>query len=249
MGKGKGIRGLFGLFGKTDDVAALTKNLDNATRSLNQLGDLSKVDDLGDAGKYLNKLDDGKVYPKPGYKIKTPNGKTITASNTKGVVWEPGMKLVNISSKSQKITDAQKAINATNQLNKAKTIWQPNALRNLKLTGMISGMAVIGYGAYQMISIIGTFSEAVETSINNFFGVDAKNTCLDKGLVEGTQEYLNCVETIEEEGAKNMLYTGLAITGIAIVTIGAFAFKGKDSKGEKVEIELKQPSEASASGA
>lgn len=231
-----------------DDLAALTKNLDNATKSLNQLGDLSKVDDLGDAGKYLNKLDDGKVYPKPGYKIETPGSGTITASQKTGVVWEPGMRLVPTASKAQKLTDAQKAINATNQLNKAKTIWQPNALRNLKLTGMLSGMAVIGYGAFQVISVIGTFSDALETRINNFFGVDAKNTCLDKGLVEGTQEYLDCIEDVEEEGAKNMLYTGIAVVGIAIVGVISLTGK-KDSKGEKVEIEIKQPSEASATGA
>ena len=106
-------------------------------------------------------------------------------------------------------------------------------------------MAVIGYGAYQVISVIGTFSDALETTINNFFGVDAKNTCLDKGLVEGTQEYLDCIEDVEEEGAKNMLYTGIAVVGIVIVGVISLTGK-KDSKTEKVEIEIKQPSEASA---
>ncbi len=73
-----------------------------------------------------------------------------------------------------------------------------NSAKDIKVMGLvkISFIAVIGYGTWRALSVIGVLSEAAEETINNFFGVNCEH---------GDTE-------CQEKGAKNMLLSGLLVT-------------------------------------
>ena len=221
MGK---LGGLFNIFGKgskagkgLDEVAALTAKLGDATKTLDDVGDLSKLDDLGDAGKYVS-VKGGKVKPNDGYFIKLPDGST-TKSATK---WEKGMKIVPTKGRLaslSKIDNATKAARGKN-LTKADSVWQPNAMRNLKVGAMFGALGTMGYVFYRAIGIVGTFSDAAESNINNFFGMDCEENCEDDAA---------CLEACQERGSRNMVLTGVAIIGV----IGLLVMSKSGGKKEK----------------
>ena len=73
-----------------------------------------------------------------------------------------------------------------------------NSAKDIKVMGLVkmSFIAVIGYGTWRALSVIGVISEAAEDTINNFFGVNCEG---------GDTE-------CQEKGAKNMLLSGLLVT-------------------------------------
>jgi hypothetical protein len=219
---------LFKIFGKgakagkgLDEIAALTAKLGDATKMLDDVGDLSKLDDLGDAGKYVNKLDDGNIVPNKNYAIQKADGSFVYTNSKKGVKWEKGMKIVPTKEfkASLKITDATKAARGKNLI-KADSVWQPNAMRNLKAGAMFGVLGTMGYVFYRAIGIVGTFSDAAESNINNFFGMDCEENCEDDAA---------CLEACHERGSRNMVLTGVAIIGV----IGLLVMSKSGGKKEK----------------
>ena len=73
-----------------------------------------------------------------------------------------------------------------------------NSAKDIKLMGLVkwSGFAIIGYGTWRALCLIGVISESAEDAINNFFGVNCE---------DGDTE-------CQEKGAKNMLLSGLLVT-------------------------------------
>ena len=136
--------------------------------------------------KVLGKSDEAATARKSGF-VDTFGQHSMGKS---GSIFDP----LRQSHKTQK-TSAKVARNRADTLNRGVTIV--NAAEDIKLMGLIkwSGFAVIGFTAWRAISLIGVISESAEDTINNFFGI-------------------NCAENdiaCQEQGAKNMLNTGLLV--------------------------------------
>ena len=229
-----------------DEVAALTSKLSDATKYVDDAGDLSKLDDLGDAGNYIVKgkpssryLRDNPDHPcatKPDDCFKTTSGIRVVneageevASASRYGVWKKGYKLKMTSGTRAALTPLDGSVKAARGRNlvKADKVWQPNAMRNLKIglftvyAGAMFGMlGTMGYVFYRAIGIVGTFSDAAETNINNWYGIGCEEDC------EGDAA---CLETCQERGSRNMVLTGVAICGV----IGLFIMSKTGSKKEK----------------
>ncbi len=103
-----------------------------------------------------------------------------------------------------------------------------NGAKDIKLMGLVkwSGIAVIGYGTWRALSLIGVVSEAAEDTINNFFGINCE---------DGDTQ-------CQERGAKNMVNTGLLVAagigGLVVLSLK------KDSQ-EPVENDSQESVDAS----
>ena len=172
----------------------------------------------------------GKGYRVPaGHKVVDDNGKLIAGpgasfgSGTKASkAWKSNFRIVEMT----KISPSVKASRSASILSKAKSIPVPG----FKNTFRFGFIAVVGYGTYRLISIIGAVSDRAEEVINNFFGIDCE---------EG--------DTVcEERGAKNMLLTGvLGITVVGGLLYMSLKPKGKEDK-QEVEIKISKDEAATA---
>ena len=103
-----------------------------------------------------------------------------------------------------------------------------NGAKDIKLMGLVkwSGIAVIGYGTWRALNLVGVVSEAAEDTINNFFGINCE---------DGDTQCL-------ERGAKNMVNTGLLVAagigGLVVLSLK------KDSQ-EPVENDSQESVDAS----
>jgi hypothetical protein len=172
----------------------------------------------------------GKGYKVPaGHKVVDDTGELIAkpgasfGSGTKATkAWKSNYRIVKMN----KISPSVKASRSSSILSKAKSIPVPG----FKNTFRFGFIAVVGYGTYRLISIVGGVSDRAEEVINNFFGID----CEEGDIV------------CEERGAKNMLLTG--VLGIAVV--GGLLYmslkpKGKEDK-QEVEIKISKDEAATA---
>ena len=174
-------------------------------------GDKLPIDKvLGRSKGVFPRAANGSYRIKKGYKLVTKNGNQVTRGGKavrtvggtgKAVPWKEGYKVVRTGSalsKAEKSTRLAKVMKASR-----------DTLSNIPIPGMrtslnLAGFAVVGFGLYKTLSIVGTFSDALEETINNFYGIN----CDD----DDTQ--------CQTQGAKNMLATGV----LGVVVIGGVAY-------------------------
>mgnify|MGYP003127069470 FL=1 len=150
-------------------------------------------------------------------KVLGKGGKSFTKET-----WKGSYRVVKVN----RLSPSVKAARSSSILSKAKSIPVPG----FKNTFRFGFIAVVGYGTYRLISIIGSVSDRAEEVINNFFGIDCE---------EG--------DTVcEERGAKNMLLTGvLGITVVGGLLYMSLKPKGKEDK-QEVEIKISKDEAATA---
>tara|TARA_Y100000592_G_C5341798_1_gene254581 strand:- start:38 stop:709 length:672 start_codon:yes stop_codon:yes gene_type:complete len=150
-------------------------------------------------------------------KVLGKGGKSFTKET-----WKGSYRIVKVN----RLSPSVKAARSSSILSKAKSIPVPG----FKNTFRFGFIAVVGYGTYRLISIIGAVSDRAEEVINNFFGID----CEDGDIV------------CEERGAKNMLLTGvLGITVVGGLLYMSLKPKGKEDK-QEVEIKISKDEAATA---
>lgn len=197
--------------GKFKNMSKAGDNLDDAAKAAG----LSPT--TGKAGAY--KLCKGcKVVDDAGDLVKTP-GHVIGGAGD-ATKWKEGYRIV-------KMDDVTKTAKAVGVLNKAKQIGTAIPIPGIKTTFRLGVLAVVGYGGYRLISIIGLVSDTAEEAINNFYGI----SCEDNDT------------SCQEQGAKNMLMTGV----LGVVLIGGITYMVlKPKKGESVDIKVSSKEEAAS---
>ena len=207
------------------------RSLKNTTKA-NVGGKFSYVSNTGDSlddafkglpGVSQTAAKDGWKIPK-GYMVVDDTGKVLGKggkSFTKET-WKGSFRVVKVN----RLNPSVKAARSSSILSKAKSIPVPG----FKNTFRFGFIAVVGYGTYRLISIMGAVSDRAEEVINNFFGIDCE---------EG--------DTVcEERGAKNMLLTGvLGITVVGGLLYMSLKPKGKEDK-QEVEIKISKDEAATA---
>ena len=207
------------------------RSLKNTTKA-NVGGKFSYVSNTGDSlddafkglpGVSQTAAKDGWKIPK-GYMVVDDTGKVLGKggkSFTKET-WKGSYRVVKVN----RLSPSVKAARSSSILSKAKSIPVPG----FKNTFRFGFIAVVGYGTYRLISIMGAVSDRAEEVINNFFGIDCE---------EG--------DTVcEERGAKNMLLTGvLGITVVGGLLYMSLKPKGKEDK-QEVEIKISKDEAATA---
>ena len=206
------------LGGKFKNVSKAGDNLDDAAKAAG----LSKTG--GKAGAY--KLCKGcKVIDDAGDVVSTPG--SVIGGTGNATKWKEGYRIVKVTSKIDKTTKTAKAVGV---LGKAKQIGSAIPIPGIRTTFNLGVLAVIGFSAYSIISIVGNVSDRAEEVINNFYGID----CEDGDTV------------CEERGAKNMLLTGvLGITVVGGLLYMSLKPKGKEDK-QEVEIKISKDEAATA---
>ena len=150
-------------------------------------------------------------------KILGKGGKSFTKTT-----WKGSYRVVKVN----RLSPSVKAARSSSILSKAKSIPVPG----FKNTFRFGFIAVVGYGTYRLISIMGSVSDRAEEVINNFFGIDCE---------EGDT-------ACEERGAKNMLLTGvLGITAVSGLLYLSLKPKEKEGK-QEVEIKISKDEAATA---
>ena len=136
--------------------------------------------------------------------LDSKTGKLIPKGKGGWVTWTDDMALVPKLSKSVKTS---RGVNLL-KLGEDIPLWG---------TVKIGIVAVIGYGVWNALGIVGSVSETAEETINNWFGV-------------------NCHEsdtTCQEQGAKNMLMTGVIVTAIGV---GGVMLMMKKPKAQEIKV-------------
>ena len=125
------------------------------------------------------------------------------------VWWQDGYYLV------PKLDDVTKTARSRSILRTSQSLPIPAGKTTLRL-GIF---AVIGYGTWRVLGVVGSVSDRAEDLINTFFGINCP---------EGDTE-------CQESGAKNMLMSGLLVAalgvGVVILLIGGPSKKSTSTEG------------------
>ena len=165
------------------------------------------LDDVGGLmGKQVSLK--GNLQMGSNWRLKNNLGKIVTGSDGKPIKY---ISEVPEGSKLVKLSDARN-VTATKHIS---LIQNGSAFPSIKTSSRLAGVAVIGYGAWQLISIIGSISTPIEDAIDNFFGSNCEEVDIE----------------CQEKSARNMTYLGLGVIGVgAISLLSLFSGNKKSSK-------------------
>ena len=202
----------FGWFGKSARAARSSARAARAVQSGGVLtGRISTSLHGFNFGKGVGKItkDGSKVFVAKNATL-WKGGKIIKAQGVTGkwVPWTSDMVLV-----SNKLPAAVKTSRGARVLEMAGNIPIPAGKTSFRL----GVFAVVGYTAWRTLGIVGTVSDAAEETINNFFGI-------------------NCDESdtaCQEQGAKNMLMTGVIVAALGV---GGIVLLTRKPKAQEIKV-------------
>ena len=144
-----------------------------------------------DAGEFLAKVsNDGKTVRVGKNATLWKGNKVVKTGPNEWVRWTDDMMIV------PKLSDEVVSSRSASLLSMAQKIPIPAG----KTTFRLGIFAVVGYTTWRMLNIVGTISDVAEETINNFFGINCDES--DTGC--------------QEQGAKNMLMTGVVVAAIGV---------------------------------
>jgi hypothetical protein len=146
-------------------------------------------------------------------KLKVPTGKqarkadgTLVPKESGGYYskWEDDWQLVD--------TQIMASIKAADNVALSKSRFTLNKIiPGAKTSYNLGVFAVVGGIAYNLLSVVGSLSDGLQETINNFFGLNCES------------DDIKC----EENGARNQMILGMAIAGIGLVSLASFFGLGK----------------------
>ena len=146
-------------------------------------------------------------------KLKIPTGKQARKADGTLVPKESG-GFYSKWDESWELVDTQKlaSIKAADNLAVGKSKYTLDKfIPGAKSSYNLGVFVLVGGIAWNILSIVGSFSEGLQETINNFFGLDCE------------PDDIEC----QEKGARNQLILGLAIAGVGVLSLASFLGVGK----------------------
>lgn len=150
-------------------------------------------------GVQLNKT--GSIRLPSGKRVRGADGKLIPTSNNTYQTWDSSWEVVDNST----LVSVKGADNVTLGKSKFNFPITPTSSYNFGVFLVVGGIA------WNILSIVGSFSQGFQETINSFFGLNCEPNDIE----------------CQEKGARNQLLLGVAIAGVGVLSLASFLGLGK----------------------